>query len=272
AEVEHAARNNRMRARYPAARSFRPAATATGERRPEGPPRGPGSGKLDAAGQWYDTRTKGPASTSMAAVEAGMAASAGVEFGCVVAAAGAPGASDRDLYRGMLTDCEVFSQLGYRTVWVLEHHFSDYFPTPDPGLQIAHFSGRFPELGFGTCVIVTPWHNPLRLAGQIAMLTQLTDQPLHLGLGRGTAKFEFDAFGLDMGETRGRFQEIWEILRLAMTGEPFSYAGRYVSVPERIRIRPEPRAGQLHFYGAIGSRDSAGIRAGLGLPPICNTI
>ena len=65
-----------------------------------------------------------------------MAASAGVEFGCVVAAAGAPGASDRDLYRGMLTDCEVFSQLGYRTVWVLEHHFSDYFPTPDPGLQI----------------------------------------------------------------------------------------------------------------------------------------
>jgi alkanesulfonate monooxygenase SsuD/methylene tetrahydromethanopterin reductase-like flavin-dependent oxidoreductase (luciferase family) len=208
----------------------------------------------------------------MAAVEAGMAASAGVEFGCVVAAAGAPGASDRDLYRGMLTDCEVFSQLGYRTVWVLEHHFSDYFPTPDPGLQIAHFSGRFPELGFGTCVIVTPWHNPLRLAGQIAMLTQLTDQPLHLGLGRGTAKFEFDAFGLDMGETRGRFQETWEILRLAMTGEPFSYAGRYVSVPARIRIRPEPRAGQLHFYGAIGSPDSAGIMAGLGLPPICNTI
>lgn len=91
-------------------------------------------------------------------------------------------------------------------------------------------------------MIVTPWHNPLRLAGQIAMLTQLTDQPLHLGLGRGTANFEFDAFGLDMGERRGRFQETWEIRRRAMTGEPFSYAGRYVSVPERIRIRPQPRA------------------------------
>jgi alkanesulfonate monooxygenase SsuD/methylene tetrahydromethanopterin reductase-like flavin-dependent oxidoreductase (luciferase family) len=201
-----------------------------------------------------------------------MAASRNVEIGCVVAAAGAPGSSDHELYQGMLDDCEQFSELGFGTVWVLEHHFSDYFPSPDPAVQIGHLAGRFPELGFGTCVIVTPWHNPLRLAGQIAMLTQLTDRPLHLGLGRGTAKFEYDAFGLDMGEARGRFHETWDILRLGMTGEPFSYQGVYHSVPETIRIRPAPRTANLHFYGAIGSPDSAAIMAGLGLPPICNTI
>jgi alkanesulfonate monooxygenase SsuD/methylene tetrahydromethanopterin reductase-like flavin-dependent oxidoreductase (luciferase family) len=201
-----------------------------------------------------------------------MAAGGGAEFGCVVAAAGAPGASDSDLYRGMLADCELYSGLGYGTAWVLEHHFSDYFPTPDPALLIAHLAGRHPELSFGTCVIVTPWHHPLRLAGQIAMLTELTSQPLHLGLGRGTAKFEFDAFGLDMGEARQRFAETWEIVRLALTGEPFRYAGTLRSVPEQIRIRPAPRAGQLRFYGAIGSPDSAGIMARLGLPPMCNTI
>jgi alkanesulfonate monooxygenase SsuD/methylene tetrahydromethanopterin reductase-like flavin-dependent oxidoreductase (luciferase family) len=201
-----------------------------------------------------------------------MAAGRGVEFGCVVAAAGAPGASDLDLYRGMLADCEVYSQLGYGTAWVLEHHFSDYFPTPDPLVLLAHLSGRHPELSFGTCVIVTPWHDPLRLAGQIAMLTELTDQPLHLGLGRGTAKFEFDAFGLDMAEARQRFSEAWEVLRQAMTGEPFRYAGTHLSVPQRVRIRPAPRTGQLRFYGAIGSPDSAGIMARLGLPPLCNTI
>jgi alkanesulfonate monooxygenase SsuD/methylene tetrahydromethanopterin reductase-like flavin-dependent oxidoreductase (luciferase family) len=172
----------------------------------------------------------------------------------------------------MLADCAHYGQLGFGTIWVLEHHFSDYFPTPDPGVQIAHLAGRFPGLGFGTCVIVTPWHNPLRLAGQIAMLTQLTDQPLHLGLGRGTAKFEFDAQGLDMGEARDRFQETWDILRLAMTGKPFTYQGRHLSVPKEIRIRPEPRTENLHFYGAIGSPGSAAIMAGLGLPPICNTV
>src|SRR5215472_10158514 len=201
-----------------------------------------------------------------------MAAGRNVEIGCVLAAAGAPGASDHELYQDMVADCSLFRELGFGTVWVLEHHFSDYFPSPDPTLQISHLAGRFPELGFGTCVIVTPWHNPLRLAGQIAMLTQLTDRPLHLGLGRGTAKFEYDAFGLDMGEARGRFAETWEIVRLGMTGEPFSYNGVYLSVPETIRIRPAPRTAQVYFYGAIGSPDSAGIMARLGLPPLCNTI
>src|SRR5580692_2386644 len=201
-----------------------------------------------------------------------MAAAGDVEFGCVVAAAGAPDASDRDLYRGMLADCELYAQLGYDTAWVLEHHFSDYFPTPDPALLIAHLAGRYPELSYGACVIVTPWHHPLRLAGQIAMLTEFTDRPLHLGLGRGTAKLEFDAFGLDMGEARQRFAETWEILRLGMTGEPFSYPGKLRPVTQPVRIRPEPQTGQLHFYGAIGSPDSAAIMARLGLAPLCNTI
>lgn len=201
-----------------------------------------------------------------------MTAGEGVEFGCVVAAAGAPGASDADLYRGMLADCDHYAELGYDTAWVLEHHFSDYFPTPDPAVLIAHLAGRYPGLNFGACVIVTPWHHPLRLAGQIAMLTELTDGELHLGLGRGTAKLEYDAFGLDMGQARERFAETWEILRLGMTGEPFSYPGRLRPVPRQVRIRPEPRAGRLHFYGAIGSPDSAAVMAGLGLPPLCNTI
>jgi alkanesulfonate monooxygenase SsuD/methylene tetrahydromethanopterin reductase-like flavin-dependent oxidoreductase (luciferase family) len=201
-----------------------------------------------------------------------MAAGGSVEFGCVVAAAGAPNASDPELYRGMLADCDLYSELGYGTAWVLEHHFSDYFPTPDPAVLIANLAGRHPELSFGACVIVTPWHQPLRLAGQIAMLSELTDRPLHLGLGRGTAKFEYDAFGLDMGEGRARFAETWDILRRGMSGEPFRYAGRYLSVPREIRIRPALRPGQVHFYGAIGSPDSAGLMARLGLPPLCNTI
>jgi alkanesulfonate monooxygenase SsuD/methylene tetrahydromethanopterin reductase-like flavin-dependent oxidoreductase (luciferase family) len=199
-------------------------------------------------------------------------AGGGVQFGCVIAAAGAPGDSDLDLYRGMLADCDRYTELGYGTAWVLEHHFSDYFPTPDPALLIAHLAGRYPGLGFGACVIVTPWHHPLRLAGQIAMLTELTDRPLHLGLGRGTAKLEFDAFGLDMGEARQRFAETWEILRLGMTGEPFSYGGGLRPVPQQVRIRPQPRTSQLHFYGAIGSPESAAIMARFGLPPLCNTI
>jgi len=200
---------------------------------------------------------------------------ADVEFGFVASAADAPGTPDHELYRTVLDDVEYHAELGYTTAWLIEHHFSDYFPTPSPLLLASHIAARFPELSLGTCVLVTPWYQPLRLAGEIAMLSLLTDQSLHLGLGRGTAKYEFDAFGLDMSESRQRFQEAWEILSLALRSEPFSYQGTYLQVPKRITVRPRVAgisSDRIHFYGAIGSPGSAEVMARLGLPPICTTI
>ncbi len=195
-----------------------------------------------------------------------------VAFGFVVTAAGAPGSADASMYDWFLEDCELYGELGYRNAWLLEHHFSDYFPTPDPMLLMAHLAGRFPEFSYGTCVIVTPWHDPLRLAGQIAMTSLLTDKDIRLGLGRGTAKYEYDAFGLDMSQARVRFRETYEILDLALTGEPFTYQGQYLQVPKQIRLRPRPWREQLSFYGAIGSPDSAAIMGELGLWPLCTSI
>jgi alkanesulfonate monooxygenase SsuD/methylene tetrahydromethanopterin reductase-like flavin-dependent oxidoreductase (luciferase family) len=195
-----------------------------------------------------------------------------VEFGFVACAAGAPEASDSEFYRALLADCERNQALGYSAAWALEHHFSDYFPTPDPMLLLSHLAARFPDLALGTCVIVTPWHNPLRLAEQIAMVSVLSKQRLHLGLGRGTAKFEYDALNLDMEEARGRFKEIYEILDKALRGEKFTYKGDHYEVPKEIRIRPRPNRERIQFYGAIGSPESAGIMASLGMPPICTSI
>jgi alkanesulfonate monooxygenase SsuD/methylene tetrahydromethanopterin reductase-like flavin-dependent oxidoreductase (luciferase family) len=195
-----------------------------------------------------------------------------VEFGFVACAAGAPGAPDKEFYEGIVADCQLNRSLGYTTAWVLEHHFSDYFPTPDPLLLLAYISARFPDLSLGTCVIVTPWHNPLRLAEQIAMMSILSDRPLHLGLGRGTAKFEYDAFGLDMGEARDRFKECFEVLERALTGEKFTYEGEYARAPKEIRMRPKPLRERVNFYGAIGSPSSAAIYGAMGLAPMCTSI
>ena len=93
-------------------------------------------------------------------------------------------------------------QLGYRTAWLIEHHFSDYYPCPAPTVYMAHIAARFPDLAVGTCVLVTPWYEPLRLAGELAMLSNMTER-LYVGLGRGTAKYEYDAFDVDMTEARG---------------------------------------------------------------------
>lgn len=189
-------------------------------------------------------------------------------FGWMMGAVGEEGASDASLYRHMLADAELGESLGYDAAWVVEHHFSDYYPTPNALTMLANIASRCPRLGLGTAVIVTPWHHPLRIAEEIAMLTLMTDAPIHIGLGRGNAPLEYEAFGLSMDEANARLQESWEILQLAMKGKPFSYTGKFLSVPREILLRPTPRLENLTFHGAIGQPSSADKIAGWGLAPM----
>ena len=197
-----------------------------------------------------------------------MAQRPGMTFAFITSPVGPPGAKDEEMYQEALVDCKVGQQLGYEAVWALEHHFSDYYPTPDVMLFLSHVAAVCPGLGLGTQVIVTPWHNPIRLTEQIAMLQIMSKGKLHLGLGRGTAKYEFDVFGLDMAEARVRFKEVLEIIRLGLSGERFSYEGKFYQV-HNVRIRPRVADTMPNFYGAIGSRESATVMADLDLPPLC---
>jgi alkanesulfonate monooxygenase SsuD/methylene tetrahydromethanopterin reductase-like flavin-dependent oxidoreductase (luciferase family) len=176
--------------------------------------------------------------------------------------------SDADLYAAALEDARLGYELGYSTAWMIEHHFTDYYPTPNPLIMLAQVAARCPGLGLGTCVMVLPWYNPLRFAEDIAMLQMLSGAPLHIGIGRGTAKLEYDAFGVDMTEARDRFREAWEIVETALKGAPFTYKGKHYSVDSPLRLRPELNGRKPNFYGAIGSPQSAEIMADLSLPPL----
>ncbi len=189
-------------------------------------------------------------------------------FGWMMGAVGADGDSDLALYREMLADAELGHALGYDAAWVIEHHFSDYYPTPSPLMVLSNIAARCPGFGLGTAVIVTPWHHPLRIAEEIAMLTLLSDGPLRIGLGRGNAPLEYEAFGLSMAEAKDRFQECWEIVQLALKGKPFTYKGAFLSVPREVTLRPAPRLENVTFFGAIGQPSSAEKLADLGLPPM----
>lgn len=199
-----------------------------------------------------------------------MRSSSAPDFSVSIGPVDAPGTSDSDLYRLALEDAALAERLGYAGVWALEHHFSDYYPTPDPMLFLAHVAGRHPGLELGTMVIVAPWHHPLRLAEQIAMLSLLSKADLHLGLGRGSAASEYEAFGLELDESRDLFREVVEIVNRALAGEPFTYQGRFHSVKVPIELRPAPRRERIHLYGAISTPPSAAIMAQLGLPPLSN--
>jgi alkanesulfonate monooxygenase SsuD/methylene tetrahydromethanopterin reductase-like flavin-dependent oxidoreductase (luciferase family) len=134
---------------------------------------------------------------------------------------------------------------------------------------MAHIAAALPDLSLGTSVLVLPWYHPVRLAEEISMLNSLTRGTLHLGIGRGTAKSEYDAYNVDMNEARARFAECLHIVEKGLSGQPFTHDGRFWKIVRPIRLRPEPIAKPVRFYGAIGSAASAEIMGDLGVPPIC---
>jgi alkanesulfonate monooxygenase SsuD/methylene tetrahydromethanopterin reductase-like flavin-dependent oxidoreductase (luciferase family) len=190
--------------------------------------------------------------------------------GCMITAVGAEGDTDESWYRQIVGDAEIAESLGLDAGWMVEHHFSDYQPTPNPIVMLSHIAARGPNLGLGTAVIVTPWHQPIRIAEEIAMLSLLTRAPLRIGLGRGLAPLEYEAFGVALGEAKERFEESWDIIKLALSGRSFTYRGRYLQIEREVTMRPLARTEQITFVGAIGHPTSAEKIGAYGLAPMVN--
>ena len=187
----------------------------------------------------------------------------------MMTAVGAVGDDDQSWYRQLISDASLATRLWLRAGWIVEHHFSDYQPTPNT-CDAGACRGALPQARARTAVIVTPWHHPLRIAEEIAMLSLLTKAPLRIGLGRGNAPLEYEAFGVDMAEAKDRFQECWEIVRLALKGQPFTYQGKHLKIEREVTLRPFARNEQITFIGAIGHPTSAEKIGGLGLAPLVN--
>src|SRR5476651_1187073 len=65
---------------------------------------------------------------------------------------------------------DLVEPLGFDSLWGLEHHFTGYAMSPAPTQLLAYFAGRTKRIQLGTAVIVLPWHDPVRVAEQIALL------------------------------------------------------------------------------------------------------
>ncbi|MCR1781305.1 LLM class flavin-dependent oxidoreductase [Nocardioides carbamazepini] len=131
--------------------------------------------------------------------------------------------------------------LGYDSIWCAEHYGSPYSMQSNPLQWLSYWAGRTERIDMGTAVIVAPWWQPVKLAHEIAMLDTLLDgRRLHLGIGRGVAAHEYAGFGIDREESRDRFRELIEILRLADSQESFEYDGEIYKIPET-QVRPQAR-------------------------------
>jgi alkanesulfonate monooxygenase SsuD/methylene tetrahydromethanopterin reductase-like flavin-dependent oxidoreductase (luciferase family) len=175
-----------------------------------------------------------------------------------------PGRSDADVFAEHLTLGDLAEPLGFDSLFALEHHFTGYAMSPSPTQLLSYFAGRTRRITLGTAVIVLPWHDPVRVAEEIALLDVLSGGRCLFGFGRGAASVEYAGMRVPMDEARARFVETAKIVVAALTQESFEWDGEFFTIP-RTSIRPRPISHpERRFYASSVSPESAEIMAKLG--------
>ena len=176
-----------------------------------------------------------------------------------------PRRSDHEVYQNELRLGVLAESLGFQSIWGVEHHFTDYTMCPDVLQFLTYFAAKSDTLQLGSMVVVLPWHDPLRVAEQVAMLDNMSNGRLILGLGRGLGRVEFEGFGVDMNESRAIFVESAEMLLQALETGVAEFHGTHVQQVRRA-IRPRPvRSFRDRTYAAAVSPESVEIMARLGV-------
>lgn len=151
---------------------------------------------------------------------------------------GRPTVSDQEIYEEELYLADLVEELGFDSYWAIDHYITPYGMTGGVLQHLTYMAGRTSKVDLGTMVLVLPWYDPVKVAHQISVLDNLLQgRKLTLGLGRGAAIREFDAFGIPMSAARGRYNESLEVLKLALTNEWFSFEGEHFKIPET-SVRP----------------------------------
>ena len=186
-----------------------------------------------------------------------------------------PIVADTQFYRDELATGDLVEPLGFDSLWTAEHHFAPYCMEPNPLQLLTYFASRTERIDLGTCVVVVPWYQPLRVAEQMLLLDNFLtgDRKLIIGLGRGAAESEYQGLGIDMAQSRLRFSEGVDIVKLALTQDRFSYSGSIYQVPD-ITLRPRPRDPELasRMLCSWMSPESLEIAARLGLGMFFTTV
>jgi len=145
----------------------------------------------------------------------------------------------QSVYERAIERFEIMDETGYDAVWLAEHHFSGFSVCPSVHMMATMAAARTRRLRIGTAVSLAPFYHPLRLAEEIALLDNLSGGRVNWGAGRGFSRVEFEAFGVPVKESAGRFREAVDVVLGAWTQERLSHAGEYFHF-DGVEVLPKP--------------------------------
>ena len=150
-----------------------------------------------------------------------------------------PVVDDHAVIEETIEQCVLADEMGFDTVWFVEHHFLTGFsmsPCPEAIFGALSRLTKRIRLGFG--VVILPYHHPVRVAERVAMIDHMSGGRVDFGTGR-SAPYEQTGMGIDPRDTRDMWEESLSMIPKIWEDGLFQWEGRFWNVPER-DVRPKP--------------------------------
>jgi len=148
---------------------------------------------------------------------------------------------DHQIINETVREAQLCDELGMDMLWLAEHHFDGICAYVDPVAFGAALATATKRIKIGFAVAQMSLHHPIRMAEQMALIDNLSNGRLVVGLGRGTAYniYDYMGYGIDPSEAYERLVEAEEIMIKAWTTENFEHKGKYWNLKLPL-LRPRP--------------------------------
>jgi len=191
-----------------------------------------------------------------------------MRFGWLTLGHSPSGDADYGAIQNILAQACFAETAGFDGIWLTEHNFTGESVYCDPIPFASVVASKTSRIRIGFAVIQLALRHPIRLATQLALLDNLSDGRLDIGVGHGTNynEYEFVGYGLRSDDSRERMAETLDVMVRAWTEAPLVHHGKFfqLSLPA---LRPRPRQ-QPHppIWRAASSAGSVKECGRLGAP------
>jgi alkanesulfonate monooxygenase SsuD/methylene tetrahydromethanopterin reductase-like flavin-dependent oxidoreductase (luciferase family) len=131
-------------------------------------------------------------------------------------------------------------EMGFDFFGLAEVHFSEVMTMSAPDVVLGSIAARTNriKLRFVSTPLLT-FNHPIRVAERPAMLDNLSNGRIEMGVARSNQAHTIEAFGISVDDTRTQFEDSLEVILKALSQETFEHEGPVWKIPER-SIYPRP--------------------------------
>jgi len=146
----------------------------------------------------------------------------------------------RDYFQDALHLSEIADRAGLRYVKMTEHYLKAYGGyCPSPLTFLAAVSAKTSRVRLMTGGILPSFHHPVQTASECTMVDAISGGRLDVGFARAYLPYEFECFGIDLDQSRARFDASIDLILRLWTEEQVSVSTPFFSVRDA-SILPRP--------------------------------